>query len=160
MNRLDNLPEDIKKIINRKVQDLHIKSRRIERKKNRANNRLLKHKKDVREKFIDIVKEKIEHQKNRIKDTQEKKNRKIFLQKRNDSHKRLNLIIEDIKKKPVASSIVETELFLEIDYPFIIFTLIDGDKLICIPNKYDLNYNIVSKNVYMILEQNGLLNLI
>lgn len=158
MNRLDNLPVDIKKIINRKVQDLHVKERRIERKKNRANNRLLKHKKNVREKFIDIVKEKIEDQKNKIIDKQEEKNREIFLQKRNDSHKRLNLIIEDIKKKPVASSIVETELFIEIDNPFIIFTLIDGNKLICIPNKYDLNYKIVSKNVYMILEQQGLLN--
>ena len=33
MNYLDLLPEDIKKIINRKAQDLHIIKRRKERKK-------------------------------------------------------------------------------------------------------------------------------
>jgi hypothetical protein len=65
MNRLDNLPEDIKKKINRKVQDLHIKERRIERKQNRANNRLLKYKKDVREKLIKLV---MEHYKNKTND--------------------------------------------------------------------------------------------
>jgi hypothetical protein len=55
MNRLDNLPNDIMKIINRKVQDLHIIERRVERKRNRANNRLLKKKKDIRIKFMILV---------------------------------------------------------------------------------------------------------
>jgi len=57
MNWLDILPQDIKKIIDKKVQDIHIKERRIERKKNRAENRLLKHKADVREKFVRLVEE-------------------------------------------------------------------------------------------------------
>ncbi len=55
MNRLDNLPVDIIKIINRKVEDIHIEERRIERKKNRAENRLMRHKKKVEIKFINLV---------------------------------------------------------------------------------------------------------
>ena len=55
MNRLENLPVDIKKIINRKVEDIHIVERRIERKKNRGENRLMKHKKEVKTKFIELV---------------------------------------------------------------------------------------------------------
>ena len=39
MNYLDLLPNDITKIINRKVQDLHIIERRKERKENRKINR-------------------------------------------------------------------------------------------------------------------------
>ena len=39
MNYLDLLPCDVIKIINRKVQDLHIIERRKERKENRKMNR-------------------------------------------------------------------------------------------------------------------------
>ena len=39
MNYLDLLPGDVMKIINRKVQDLHIIERRKERKENRKMNR-------------------------------------------------------------------------------------------------------------------------
>ncbi len=158
MNRLDNLPEDIKKIINRKVQDLHIISRRFERKKNRANNRLLKHKKDVREKFIDIVEKKIEQEKYNIKHKQYNKKREKFLKERDDIENRLNLIVQDLKNKPINSYIVKITIFLLINNPYIKITLTDGDELFAIPNKYDLNYNIVSKTVFMILEQKGLLN--
>ena len=44
MNYLDLLPEDVIKIINRKVQDLHIIERRKERKENRKMNREKKQK--------------------------------------------------------------------------------------------------------------------
>ena len=44
MNYLDLLPNDITKIINRKVQDLHIIERRKERKENRKMNRELEQK--------------------------------------------------------------------------------------------------------------------
>ena len=44
MNYLDVLPNDITKIINRKVQDLHIIERRKERKENRKINREQKRK--------------------------------------------------------------------------------------------------------------------
>ena len=39
MNYLDNLPDDVIKIINREVQKAHIAKRRIERKQNRKMNR-------------------------------------------------------------------------------------------------------------------------
>ncbi len=39
MNYLDLLPGDVMKIINRKVQDLHVIERRKERKENRIMNR-------------------------------------------------------------------------------------------------------------------------
>ena len=39
MNYLELLPNDVMKIINRKVQDAHIIKRRIERKQNRKINR-------------------------------------------------------------------------------------------------------------------------
>ena len=39
MNYLDLLPDDVTKIINRKVQDLHIIERRKEQKENRKINR-------------------------------------------------------------------------------------------------------------------------
>ena len=39
MNYLDLLPDDVMKIINRKVQDLQIKQRKIERKENKRIQR-------------------------------------------------------------------------------------------------------------------------
>ena len=42
MNRLDNLLED-NFLLLLQVQDIHMKERRIERKKNGAENKLLKH---------------------------------------------------------------------------------------------------------------------
>ena len=38
MNYLDLLPDDVMKIINRKVQELHIIEMRVERKRNRKIN--------------------------------------------------------------------------------------------------------------------------
>ena len=60
MNRLDNLPDDILKIINRKVQELYIKEKREKKKKNKVENKLLKHKKNIRERFQNIVKKLIQ----------------------------------------------------------------------------------------------------
>ena len=48
MNFLDLLPNDIIKIINRKVEDLHIIERRKERKENRKMNREQKQKSNRR----------------------------------------------------------------------------------------------------------------
>ena len=56
MNYLDLFPNDITKIVNRKVQDLHIIERRKERKENRKMNREQKQKADrkrnIYEKFV------------------------------------------------------------------------------------------------------------
>ena len=48
MNYLDLLPEDVIKIINRKVQALHIIERRKERKENRKMNREKKQKAKIK----------------------------------------------------------------------------------------------------------------
>ncbi len=60
MNRLDNLPDDILKIINRKVQELYMKEKREKKKKNKVENILLKHKKNIRERFAKIIKKVME----------------------------------------------------------------------------------------------------
>jgi len=56
MNYLDLLPCDVIKIINRKVQDLHIIERRKERKENRKINREQKQKQIEKDIFIKICK--------------------------------------------------------------------------------------------------------
>ena len=52
MNYLDLLPNDITKIINRKVQDLHIIERRKERKENRKINKEQKRKANRKRLFM------------------------------------------------------------------------------------------------------------
>ena len=52
MNLLDLLPNDINKIINRKVEDLHIIERRKERKENRKINREQKRKANRKNLFM------------------------------------------------------------------------------------------------------------
>jgi hypothetical protein len=54
MNYLDLLPDDVMKIINRKVQDAHIIERRVERKRNRKINR---EQKQVADRMRDIGEE-------------------------------------------------------------------------------------------------------
>ena len=67
MNYLDLLPNDITKIINRKVQDLHIIERRKERKENRKINREQKRKANrkrfIYEKYVKLYKNYIKNQK-------------------------------------------------------------------------------------------------
>ena len=56
MNYLDILPDDVMKIINRKVHDLHIKHRKIERKENKMKmieqKRIADNKKRIYNKFV------------------------------------------------------------------------------------------------------------
>ena len=67
MNYLDLLPNDITKIINRKVQDLHIIERRKERKENRKINREQKRKanrkKIIYEKYVNLYKNYVRNKK-------------------------------------------------------------------------------------------------
>jgi hypothetical protein len=67
MNFLDLLPNDIIKIINRKVEDLHIIERRKERKENRKMNREQKRKAKRRryiyEKYVTLYHNYIKNQK-------------------------------------------------------------------------------------------------
>ena len=67
MNYLDLLPNDITKIINRKVQDLHIIERRKERKENRKINREQKRKANrkrcIYEKYVYLYEQYVFNQK-------------------------------------------------------------------------------------------------
>jgi hypothetical protein len=67
MSYLDLLPNDITKIINRKVQDLHIIERRKERKENRKINREQKQKanrkRNIYEKYVYLYKQYVLNQK-------------------------------------------------------------------------------------------------
>ncbi len=67
MNFLDLLPNDIIKIINRKVEDLHIIERRKERKENRKMNREQKRKANRRrriyEKYVKLYNNYIQNKK-------------------------------------------------------------------------------------------------
>ena len=67
MNYLDVLPNDITKIINRKVQDLHIIERRKERKENRKINREQKQKANrkryIYEKYVNLYKQYVRNKK-------------------------------------------------------------------------------------------------
>ncbi len=67
MNYLDLLPNDITKIINRKVQDLHIIQRRKERKENRKINREQKRTADrkryIYEKYVKLYQAYVRNQK-------------------------------------------------------------------------------------------------
>ena len=61
MNYLDLLPDDVMKIINRKVQEAHFIERRVERKRNRKINREQKQiadrMRDIYEKFVLLYQE-------------------------------------------------------------------------------------------------------
>ena len=67
MNYLDLLPGDVMKIINRKVQDLHIIERRKERKENRKINREQKRKANIKryiyEKYVKLYKNYVRNKK-------------------------------------------------------------------------------------------------
>ena len=67
MNYLDLLPNDVMKIINRKVEDLHIIERRKERKENRKINREQKriadNKKRIYNKYVNLYKQYVRNKK-------------------------------------------------------------------------------------------------
>jgi hypothetical protein len=70
MNYLDLLPNDVIKIINRKVQDLHIIERKIERKENRKMNteqkRKANRKRYIYEKYVNLYQEYVKNQNGNI----------------------------------------------------------------------------------------------
>ena len=67
MNYLDVLPDDVMKIINRKVHDLHIKHRKIERKENKMKmieqKRITDNKKRIYNKFVRLYENYVRNQK-------------------------------------------------------------------------------------------------
>ena len=67
MNYLDLLPDDVMKIINRKVHDLQIKNRKIERKENQRKmieqKRIADNKKRIYNKYVKLYKQYVMNQK-------------------------------------------------------------------------------------------------
>ena len=95
MNYLDILPNDVMKIINRKVQDAQIIKRRIERKENkkiqREKNRIADNKKMIYTKFVCL------YQKHLFLEEEKEKERLINLQEKtvNEQYKYL-VVLRDI----------------------------------------------------------------
>ena len=67
MNYLDLLPDDVTKIINRKVHDLQIKNRKIERKENQRKmieqKRIANRKRYIYEQYVRLYKNYVQNQK-------------------------------------------------------------------------------------------------
>ena len=119
MNYLELLPNDIMKIINRKVQDAHIIKRRIERKQNRKNNReqerIAEHKRYIYEKFAILYNKYIVYQQN-----------KEHSQKIDKHYKFTQRLLKYLKEK-YGTMLLHTEECIGCDEPYIIATLcIDG----------------------------------
>ena len=110
MNYLDLLPGDVMKIINRKVQDLHIIERRKERKENRKRNRELKEIAD------------------RKRDISQKYNRLYLSMKTHNQYKYCYKLCDMIKEK-YGNNLLHTELNIGYD-PFVIATILIDGKII------------------------------
>ena len=111
MNYLDFLPDDVKRIINRKVQDLHIIERRKERKENRKRNRELKEIAD------------------RKRDISQKYNRLYLSMKTHNQYKYCYKLCDEIKEK-YGNNLLQTELNVGYENPFVIATILIDGKII------------------------------
>ena len=120
MNYLDLLPGDVMKIINRKVQDLHIIERRKERKENRKMNREQEQKayrrRYIYNKYVNLYQKYV-----KIKSYEYC----------------YNLVA--MMKKEFGKDYLSSEMFIDDDEPYLISTIHYNGN----------NYNIkVSKNMY------------
>ena len=105
MNYLDLLPTDVMKIINRKVEDLHIidrrKERKVNRKMNREQKRMSDYKRDIYEKYIFLYKS--------LKEKRTEKKQLEYCEKMNEA----------IKQK-LGDSYLKTTFYIGDDEPYII----------------------------------------
>ena len=103
MNYLDLLPDDVTKIINRKVHDLQIKNRKIERKENQRKmieqKRIADNKKRIYDKFVRLYEQYVINQK---------------WEYCND--------LKAMMKKEFGSDYLKSDIYLE-DEPYIISTI-------------------------------------
>ena len=103
MNYLDLLPDDVTKIINRKLHDLQIKNRKIERKENQRKmieqKRIADNKKRIYNKFVRLYEQYVINQKwNYCSD------------------------LKAMMKKKFGSDYLKSDIYLE-DEPYIISTI-------------------------------------
>ncbi len=113
MNHLDFLPDDVKRIINRKVQDLHIIERRIKRKENRKRNRELKEIAD------------------RKRDISQKYTRLYLSMKTRNQYRYCYKVCYEIKEK-YGNNLLQTESNIGYGNPFVIATILIDGKIITI----------------------------
>ena len=108
MNYLDVLPDDVKRIIDRKLKEVYIIERRIKRKENRKQNRELKEIAD------------------RKRDISKKYKRLYLIMKTHNQYKYCYKLCDEIKEK-YGNNLLQTELNIGYENPFVIATiLIDG----------------------------------
>ena len=110
MNYLDLLPDDVTKIINRKVHDLQIKHRKIERKENQRKmieqKRIADNKKRIYNKFVRLYEQYVINQKWEYC---------------------CDLVA--MMKKEFGKEHSHSEIFIEDDEPYIIATIVNNGNL-------------------------------
>ena len=126
MNYLDILPNDVMKIINRKVQDAQIIKRRIERKENkriqREKNRISDNKKMIYSKFVFLYQKHLfleeKKEEKRLRNLQRIEEEK-YIKKFNEQHKNLVTlrdIVYDIRN--TIDNILEIEFCIGGEIPY------------------------------------------
>ena len=124
MNYLDNLPDDVKKIINREVQNAHIAKRRIERKQNKKMNRdqreTAERKRCIFEQYARLYNKYIEYQQD-----------KEYSQKIDDHYKITQRLYKQIREK-YGAMLLHSEECIGGDEPYIIATLCIDGKIQCV----------------------------
>ena len=125
MNYFDILPDDVIKIINRKVQDLHIIERRKERKENkkiqREKKRIADNKRMIYSKFVCLYQEYLFLEEKKLRKIEEEK----YIKKIDEQHKylvTLRDIVYDVKN--TIDNILEIEFCIggEIPYMTVIYS--------------------------------------
>ena len=135
MNYLDLLPNDVMKIINRKVEDLRIISRRNERNKNRENN--------IQQKITADRKRRISNKYALL----------YHLYKRNKQYEHCNKLKEAMKKE-LGDYYLKTDICIENNYQYIIVYFIKLGELFRII-VYDLDTEAEIEHMHNFNEPSG-----
>ncbi len=111
MNYLDVLPDDVKRIIDKNLKEAYIIERRINRKENRKRNRELK---EITDRKRDIS----------------KKYKRLYLSmKTHNQYKYCYKLCDEIKEK-YGNNLLQTELNIGYENPFVIATILIDGKII------------------------------
>jgi len=111
MNYLDVLSDNVKRIIDRKLKEAYIIERRIKRKENRKRNRELKEIAD------------------RKRDISQKYTRLYLSMKTRNQYKYCYKLFDEIKEK-YGNNLLQTELNIGYENPFVIATILIDGKII------------------------------
>ena len=136
MNYLDILPNDVMKIINRKVQDAQIIKRRTERKENkriqREKKQIADNKKRIYSKFVYLYERHLF-----LKELKEKKRliklEEIEEEKYREKIKEQHEYLQDLMKRMCDTStdhILESELCIGGEIPYLIVTFVKNNGIV------------------------------